>query len=104
MNIQYIHPADQIVMFMQRIYDKRLTTMSGGNLSIRDSEGNIWITPAGIDKGTLSRKDIICVRPDGVCEGQHIWRRTIWFASRAMPKRQENCRPVLSGRSLRRTA
>ena len=71
MNIQYIHPADQIVMFMQRIYDKRLTTMSGGNLSIRDSEGNIWITPAGIDKGTLSRKDIICVRPDGVCEGQH---------------------------------
>ena len=36
MNIQYIHPADQLVMFMQRIYDKRLTTMSGGNLSIRD--------------------------------------------------------------------
>jgi len=71
MNIQYIHPADQIVMFMQRIYDKRLTTMSGGNLSIRDSEGNIWITPAGIDKGTLSRKVIICVRPGGVCEGQH---------------------------------
>ena len=46
MNIQYIHPADQIVMFMQRIYDKRLTTMSGGNLSIRDAEGNIWIPPA----------------------------------------------------------
>ena len=63
MNIQYIHPADQIVMFMQRIYDKRLTTMSGGNLSIRDTEGNIWITPAGIDKGTLTRRDIICVRP-----------------------------------------
>lgn len=56
---------------MQRIYDKRLTTMSGGNLSIRDAEGNIWITPASIDKGTLSRKDIICVRPDGVCEGSH---------------------------------
>lgn len=71
MNIQYIHPADQIVMFMQRIYDKRLTTMSGGNLSIRDAEGNIWITPASIDKGTLSRKDIICVRPDGACEGSH---------------------------------
>ena len=53
MNIQYIHPADQLVMFMQRIYDKGLTTMSGGNLSIRDTQGNIWITPAGIDKGTL---------------------------------------------------
>ena len=71
MNIQYIHPADQLVMFMQRIYDKGLTTMSGGNLSIRDTEGNIWITPAGIDKGTLTRRDIICVHPDGTCEGPH---------------------------------
>lgn len=71
MNIQYIHPADQLVMFMQRIYDKGLTTTSGGNLSIMDSDGNIWITPAGIDKGSLTRKDIICVHPDGTCEGPH---------------------------------
>ena len=71
MNIQYIHPADQLVMFMQRIYDKGLTTTSGGNLSIMDSDGNIWITPAGVDKGTLTRKDIICVHPDGTIEGPH---------------------------------
>ena len=72
MNIQYIHPADQLVMFMQRIYDKGLTTMSGGNLSIRDTQGNIWITPAGIDKGTLTRKDIICVPPGRkLREGPH---------------------------------
>ena len=71
MNIQYIHPADQLVMFMQRIYDKGLTTMSGGNLSIRDSDGNVWITPGSIDKGTLTRKDIICVHPDGSMEGPH---------------------------------
>lgn len=71
MNIEYIHPADQLVMFMQRIYDKGLTTTSGGNLSIMDSDGNIWITPAGVDKGTLSRRDIICVHPDGTCEGPH---------------------------------
>ncbi len=71
MNIQYIHPADQLVMFMQRIYDKGLTTTSGGNLSIMDSDGNIWITPASVDKGTLTRRDIICVHPDGTCEGPH---------------------------------
>ena len=71
MNIQYIHPADQLVMFIQRIYDKGMTTMSGGNLSIMDSDGNVWITPAGIDKGNLTRKDIICVHPDGTCEGPH---------------------------------
>ena len=64
MNINYIHPADQLVMFMQRIYDKGLTTTSGGNLSIMDDDGNIWITPAGVDKGTLNRGDIICVKPE----------------------------------------
>lgn len=45
--------------------------MSGGNLSVRDNEGNIWITPASIDKGSLTRRDIICVRPNGDCEGPH---------------------------------
>ena len=71
MNIDYIHPADQLVMFMQRIYDKGLTTTSGGNLSILDDDGNIWITPAGVDKGTLTSKDIVCVKPDGTCVGPH---------------------------------
>ncbi len=71
MNIQYIHPADQLVMFMQRIYDRGLTTMSGGNLSIMDDDGNIWITPASVDKGTLTRRDIICVKPDGTIIGPH---------------------------------
>ena len=71
MNINYIHPADQLVMFMQRIYDKGMTTTSGGNLSIIDDDGNIWITPAGVDKGTLNRGDIVCVKPDGTCVGPH---------------------------------
>ncbi len=71
MNIQYMHPADQLVMFMQRIYDKGMTTTSGGNLSIIDDDGNIWITPAGVDKGTLTRQDIICVKPDGTTVGPH---------------------------------
>ena len=51
MNIRYIHPADQLVMFMSRIYERGLTTTSGGNLSIRDDNGDVWITPAGVDKG-----------------------------------------------------
>lgn len=71
MNIKYIHPADQLVMFMQRIYDKGMTTTSGGNLSIMDDAGDIWITPAGVDKGTLTRNDIICVKPDGTWVGPH---------------------------------
>jgi hypothetical protein len=31
----------------------------------------MWITPAGVDKGTLKPADIICVHPDGSIVGPH---------------------------------
>jgi hypothetical protein len=43
---------------MERIYRYRMTTTSGGNLSIREENGDIWITPARVDKGVLRRSDI----------------------------------------------
>ncbi len=65
------HPKDEIVEFIERIYRYRMTTTSGGNLSIKDEQGAIWITPARVDKGNLRREDIICVRADGTIEGPH---------------------------------
>jgi L-fuculose-phosphate aldolase len=56
---------------MERIYRYRMTTTSGGNLSIRDETGDIWITPARVDKGNLGRDDIVRVRPDGSVDGRH---------------------------------
>ena len=67
----YLHPRDEILAAIQRIYRYRMTTTSGGNLSILAENGDIWITPAGIDKGTLRREDIVCVHPDGTVEGPH---------------------------------
>lgn len=66
-----IHPSDEIVQTMQRIYRYRMTTTSGGNLSIRDASGDIWISPARIDKGNLTRKDVVCVRESGKIDGLH---------------------------------
>lgn len=66
-----IHPRDDIMQTMDRIYRYRMTTTSGGNLSIRDASGDIWISPARVDKGRLRRDDIVCVRPDGTTEGLH---------------------------------
>lgn len=71
MNFELLHPADQIVMIMERIYGYGMTTTSGGNLSIKDDNGDVWITPAGVDKGSLTNKDIICVKPDGSIIGKH---------------------------------
>ncbi len=66
-----IHPRDEIMRTMDRIYRYRMTTTSGGNLSVRDTEDNIWISPARVDKGNLNRNDIVCVRTDGSVEGIH---------------------------------
>ena len=71
MNTDYIPPARQLVDTLRRIYELGMTTTSGGNLSIRDDDGSIWITPGGIDKGTLRPADIVRVLPDGTCEGIH---------------------------------
>lgn len=65
------HPRDEITRAMQRIYSYRMTTTSGGNLSIRDDSGDIWISPARIDKGNLTRNDIVRVRRDGSTVGLH---------------------------------
>ena len=67
----YLHPAEQIVAIMNRIYENGMTTTSGGNLSVLDPDGNMWISPSGIDKGTLRPSDIMLVRPDGSIEGPH---------------------------------
>jgi L-fuculose-phosphate aldolase len=66
-----IHPRDEILATIERIYRYRMTTTSGGNVSIRDANGDIWITPARVDKGSLRRDDIVCVRADGTREGPH---------------------------------
>jgi L-fuculose-phosphate aldolase len=54
---------------MERIYRYRMTTTSGGNLSLREDNGDVWITPARLDKGALKREDIVRVRSDGSVDG-----------------------------------
>lgn len=63
------HPRDEIMQTMERIYRYRMTTTSGGNLSIRTDNGDIWITPARVDKGSLTRQDIVCVQASGEVVG-----------------------------------
>jgi len=71
MNFDLLHPADQIVAIMERIYGYGMTTMSGGNISILDPNSDIWISPAAVDKGKLKRDDIVRVKKDGSVEGIH---------------------------------
>ncbi len=67
----WLHPRDELVATMDRIYRYRMTTTSGGNLSILDPDGCIWITPSRVDKGALRPADVVRVLPDGTREGLH---------------------------------
>ncbi len=71
MDSSLLHPRDELVATMQRIYRYRMTTTSGGNLSILDDDGSIWITPSRVDKGSLTPADIVRIWPDGRREGNH---------------------------------
>ncbi len=66
-----MHPAEQLAVIIGRIYRSGMTTTSGGNLSIKDDNGDIWITPSAVDKGNLHPDDIMCVKPDGTVVGKH---------------------------------
>ncbi|MFR7474154.1 MAG: class II aldolase/adducin family protein [Christensenellales bacterium] len=84
-----VHPAEQLAQAMRRIYAKGYTTTSGGNLSLRDKDGSLWITPTAVDKGTLS-EDILHVLCDGTV------RRTRYPAiCRSMRRCQSAPRPKL---------
>ncbi len=66
-----MHPRDQITLIIDKIYRSGLTTTSGGNVSIIDENGDIWVTPSAIDKGSLRASDIVRVKSDGTIEGRH---------------------------------
>jgi L-fuculose-phosphate aldolase len=72
-------PAEQVACVMRRVYDRGLTTATGGNISVLDENGDIWITPKGFDKGSLTAADIVCVHPDGAYEGRHEPSTEIFF-------------------------
>ena len=71
LDVNLMHPVEQINVIIGRIYRSGMTTTSGGNISIRDDNGDIWITPSGVDKGSLTTKDIICMKKDGTIVGIH---------------------------------
>jgi len=58
----FLSPGEDLAQTLRQIYDLDLTTTSGGNLSLLEDDGAIWITPAGIDKGELRSDQVARVR------------------------------------------
>jgi L-fuculose-phosphate aldolase len=62
-------PPEQLSAVMARIYQERLTTPSGGNLSVLDVDGGMWVTPSALDKARLSPDVMVKIAPDGSWTG-----------------------------------
>ncbi|QZE13947.1 class II aldolase/adducin family protein [Halosquirtibacter laminarini] len=71
LDVKMMHPRVQIIKVIHKIYRRGMTTTSGGNISIKDNNGDIWVTPSAIDKGNLKEEDVICVKKDGTIVGKH---------------------------------
>ena len=63
--MDFIEEREELASFMRRLYERRLTTSTGGNASLRLDGGRMLITPSGMDKGATRPGDLIVMRIDG---------------------------------------
>ncbi len=56
---------EEVAYFMRRLYNKNLTTCSGGNISLRGPDNTVLITPSALDKGELQPDEVLLVTLDG---------------------------------------
>lgn len=55
---KYKSERKEVARFMRRLYTHKLTTTSGGNVSLKISENLIAITPSATDKGDMKWKEV----------------------------------------------
>lgn len=61
----YMKEREQVAMTMVRLFNRGLTTVSGGNISLRINKDLFCITPSALDKGNLIASQIAVVGMDG---------------------------------------
>ena len=72
--IQRTRPGvrDEIVLVCRRLYERGLVAGPDGNVSVRQEDGSILVTPSGLSKVDVTPDDLVVVTLDGrVREGRH---------------------------------
>jgi len=63
--LPFYEERKEVASYMKRLYDRHLTTASGGNISLRIDKDTFLITPTSLDKGNLTPELIAIVKFDG---------------------------------------
>ncbi len=61
----YKEERKQVAKIMRRLYKQRLTTSSGGNVSMKNDDGYVFITASQTDKSIIKWQEIIVFNQDG---------------------------------------
>jgi L-fuculose-phosphate aldolase len=59
-----VDSAEKLVEIAKRLYERNINAALGGNVSIRQGD-EVMITPAGINKGFMTKDDVVVVDLDG---------------------------------------
>lgn len=63
---------DEIALVCRRLYERGLVAGPDGNVSVRQADGSIVVTPSGLSKVDVTPDDLVVVTLDGrVLEGRH---------------------------------
>lgn len=62
----------EVAYFMRRLYNKGLTTTSGGNISLKLEDGRILITPSATDKARMKSDQIGLLSSTGKNRTPHL--------------------------------
>ncbi len=60
-----LEQREELAYFMRRLYTQKLTTTSGGNVSLKLDDKHIIITPSSLDKGRIQADQIGLMTLDG---------------------------------------
>src|SRR5512141_1405322 len=82
---------EQLSTVMTRIYNRGLTTPSGGNLSVLDDDGGLWVTPSLLDKGRLGSEMMVKIAADGSWSGS-VKPTSEWYFHRAVLQARPDAR------------
>ncbi|MFU8842664.1 MAG: class II aldolase/adducin family protein [Bacteroidales bacterium] len=69
--MEFSTEKDLVAAFMRRLYEQKLTSASGGNISMRINN-RILITPSQKDKAFLTGDDILIMTLEGKCLSENM--------------------------------
>ena len=95
---------EEVAYFMRRLYDKGLTTTSGGNISLKVDEDQILITASQTDKGRMNADDIGLIHFDGKSTDSHFKASMETGMHLALYKARKNVQAIVHAHPVFATA